>query len=60
MQGSSAMKAQLVEFLRNESGTAAIEYGLFAASISVAIVTVVQALGSKLKSTFILVQNALS
>ena len=54
------MKAQLVEFLRNESGTAAIEYGLFAAGISVAIITVVQSLGSKLKSAFTLVQNALN
>jgi pilus assembly protein Flp/PilA len=59
MQGSSAMKAQLVEFLRNESGSTAIEYGLIAAGISIGIITAVQGLGSKLKSTFTLVQNAL-
>lgn len=53
------MKAQLVEFLRNESGSTAIEYGLIAAGISIGIITAVQGLGSKLKSTFTLVQNAL-
>jgi pilus assembly protein Flp/PilA len=39
-------------FLRNESGATAIEYGLIAAGISVAIITVVNGLGSKLSSTF--------
>ena len=37
---------------RDESGATAIEYGLIAAGISVAIIAVVQGLGSKLKSTF--------
>ena len=54
------MKAQLVEFLRNESGTAAIECGLFAMSISIATITAVQSLGAKLKTTFTLVQNAVN
>jgi len=53
------MKARLIDFLRDESGTTAVEYALFAASISVAIITVVQGLGSKLKTTFLAVQNAL-
>jgi pilus assembly protein Flp/PilA len=39
-------------FLRNESGATAIEYGLIAAGISVAIIAVVNGLGSKLSSTF--------
>jgi pilus assembly protein Flp/PilA len=39
-------------FLRNESGATAIEYGLIAAGISVAIITVVNGLGTKLSSTF--------
>jgi pilus assembly protein Flp/PilA len=39
-------------FLRNESGATAIEYGLIAAGISVAIITVVNSLGSKLSTTF--------
>jgi len=39
-------------FLRNESGATAIEYGLIAAGISVAIITVVNGLGTKLANTF--------
>lgn len=50
----------LSRFLRDESGATAIEYGLIAAGISVAIIAVVQGLGSKLSSTFTSVQNALN
>jgi pilus assembly protein Flp/PilA len=50
----------VVKFLKNESGATAIEYGLIAAGISVAIIAVVQGLGSKLNSTFTSVQNALN
>jgi pilus assembly protein Flp/PilA len=39
-------------FANDESGATAIEYGLIAAGISVAIITVVNTLGSKLKATF--------
>ena len=39
-------------FLRNESGATAIEYGLIAAGISVAIIVAVNSLGSNLNSTF--------
>ena len=46
-------------FLRNESGATAIEYGLIAAGISVAIISVVQGLGTKLVSTFTSVSGAL-
>lgn len=53
------MKERLMAFLRNESGATAIEYGLIAAGISVAIIVVVQGLGTKLKGTFTTVQNAL-
>jgi pilus assembly protein Flp/PilA len=42
----------LKAFLLDESGANAIEYGLIAAGISVAIITVVNSLGSQLKSTF--------
>jgi len=42
----------LKRFLRDESGAAAIEYGLIAAGISVAIILVVNALGGQLKATF--------
>jgi len=42
----------LKNFLTNESGTTAIEYGLIAAGIAVAIITVVGTLGSGLNTTF--------
>jgi pilus assembly protein Flp/PilA len=38
-------------FVKDESGATAIEYGLIAAGISVAIIAVVQGLGSKLNTT---------
>ena len=50
----------LKSFLRDEQGATAIEYGLIAAGISVAIIATVQGLGSKLNSTFTSVQNALN
>ena len=53
------MKNLVLRFVKNESGATAIEYGLIAAGISVAIIAVVQGLGTKLKSTFTSVQDAL-
>ena len=53
------MKKFLSTFLSNESGATAIEYGLIAAGISVAIIAVVQGLGTKLNTTFTSVKNAL-
>ena len=50
----------LKTFIRDESGATAIEYGLIAAGISVAIIAVVQGLGTKLKDTFTKVQGALN
>ena len=50
----------LKSFLRDEQGATAIEYGLIAAGISVAIITVVTGLGSKLNTTFGKVSNALN
>ena len=49
----------IARFLKDESGATAIEYGLIAACISVAIIAVVQGVGSKLNSTFTSVKNAL-
>jgi pilus assembly protein Flp/PilA len=43
---------KIIEFLRNESGATAIEYGLIAAGISVAIIAVVNGVGTKLNTTF--------
>lgn len=47
-------------FLRDESGATAIEYGLIAAGIAVAIITVVQLLGTNLTNTFQSVADNLS
>ncbi len=46
-------------FFRNERGATAIEYGLIAAGISVAIIAVVEGLGSNLNTTFSSVSTAL-
>jgi pilus assembly protein Flp/PilA len=48
------------KFAKDESGATAIEYGLIAAGISVAIITVVAGLGSKLNLTFTSIQTALA
>jgi pilus assembly protein Flp/PilA len=47
------------QFLRDDSGATAIEYGLIAAGISVAIIAVVNNLGGQLKTTFSNVNNSL-
>jgi pilus assembly protein Flp/PilA len=44
--------AKFVAFLNNESGATAIEYGLIAAGISVAIIAVVIGLGTTLNTKF--------
>jgi pilus assembly protein Flp/PilA len=48
------------KFLQDQSGTTAIEYGLIAAGISVAIIATVNALGSQLKTTFTTVSSQLA
>jgi pilus assembly protein Flp/PilA len=50
---------KLVRFLSDESGATAIEYGLIAGGIALAIVAVVQGVGTNLKGTFGSVQTAL-
>jgi pilus assembly protein Flp/PilA len=49
----------LKTFLRDESGATAIEYGLIAAGISVAIIAVVNGLGDKLQATFTSINSQL-
>jgi pilus assembly protein Flp/PilA len=51
--------SMLKRFVRNESGATAIEYGLIAAGISVAIILVVQNVGTNLTGTFTKVKTAL-
>lgn len=46
------MKNIVARFIKDESGATAIEYGLIAAGISLAIITAVQTLGGKLNGTF--------
>jgi pilus assembly protein Flp/PilA len=53
------MNKLIKRFANDESGATAIEYGLIAAGISVAIIAVLQGLGSKLNTTFTSVQTAL-
>jgi pilus assembly protein Flp/PilA len=57
--GAGIMTDVVRRFLRNESGATAIEYGLIAAGVAVVIITVVNGLGSKLKTTFSSVSTAL-
>ena len=44
--------SKFVAFLKNEFGATAIEYGLIAAGISVAIIAVVNGLGTTLNAKF--------
>jgi pilus assembly protein Flp/PilA len=54
------MKTLVKRFVADESGATAIEYGLIAAGISVAIIAVVNALGTQLKTTFSSVSSSLA
>jgi pilus assembly protein Flp/PilA len=53
------MYLSFARFLKDQSGATAIEYGLIAAGISIAIIAVVQGLGTQLKTTFSSVSTAL-
>ena len=46
------MKRIFTKFLADESGATAIEYGLIAAGISLAIIAAVQGLGTNLNGKF--------
>jgi pilus assembly protein Flp/PilA len=53
------MSQLLARFCKDESGATAIEYGLIAAGISIAIIAAVQATGTALTTTFTSVSTAL-
>ena len=53
------MREVLARFFKDETGATAIEYGLIAAGISVAIIVAVQTLGTNLNTTFSSVSTAL-
>lgn len=46
------MKALVSRFLKDESGATAIEYGLIASLIAVAIITAATTLGGNISATF--------
>jgi len=46
------IKKSLRDFLADETGATAIEYGLIAAGISLAIIAIVNGLGAKLNTKF--------
>ncbi len=48
------------QFLRDEAGATAIEYGLIAAGIAVAIIGVVTTLGTNLTGTFTSVSDSMA
>ena len=54
------MTKLISRFIKDEDGATAIEYGLIAALIAVAIITAVTALGTNLSSTFNNVSTAVS
>jgi pilus assembly protein Flp/PilA len=53
------MTNRIASFLRDETAATAIEYGLIAAGISVAIIAVVGAVGTALNTTFSNIATAL-
>jgi len=46
------MKSLILTFFKDDSGATAIEYGLIAAGIAIAIITAVQGVGTKLSTNF--------
>ncbi len=51
--------SKLIAFFKNEAGATAIEYGLIAAGISVAIIVAVNSIGTSLSTTFNSVSTSL-
>ncbi|HEU0081572.1 MAG TPA: Flp family type IVb pilin [Bradyrhizobium sp.] len=54
------MKRTFSNFLADESGATAIEYGLIAAGIALAIITIVNSLGGTLNTKFTTLNTALN
>jgi pilus assembly protein Flp/PilA len=53
------MKNLVSRFVKDESGATAIEYGLIAAGIAIAIITAVQSVGTKLTTNFTSISTSL-
>ena len=53
------MKNLIARFVKDESGATAIEYGLIAAGISLAIIAIVNGLGTNLSTKFTAINSSL-
>jgi pilus assembly protein Flp/PilA len=53
------MKSLISKFFNDESGATAIEYGLIAAGIAIAIITAVNGVGTALTGTFTTISTSL-
>ena len=53
------MKRSILKFLSDQSGATAIEYGLIAAGIALAIIAVVNCLGTTLNTQFTSINSSL-
>ena len=53
------MKQLVTNFLADESAATAIEYGLIAAGISLAIISIVNGLGTNLRTKFTSINSSL-
>ena len=53
------MKNLIGRFVKDESGATAIEYGLIAAGISLAIIAIVNGLGTNLNTKFTSINSSL-
>ena len=53
------MRLSLTKFWRDETGATAIEYGLIAAGVALAIITVINGLGTKLNTKFTSINTSL-
>jgi pilus assembly protein Flp/PilA len=57
--GEKKMIKTFSKFIKNESGATAIEYGLIAAGISLAIIAVVNGLGTNLNDKYTSINTSL-
>ena len=53
------MQAMLKKFIADETGATAIEYGLIAAGISLAIIAIINGLGTRLSTKFTAINTSL-
>jgi pilus assembly protein Flp/PilA len=59
MEALERIMRQVIAFLKDERAATAIEYGLIATGIAVAIIPVLTGVGSKTKATFTLISTAI-